>query len=268
MIDSASALTATLLPLLLTRLGLPFFISWQAGKKFLTVNFEGKKIATAGGAILFLSLLFGYPFFLSLPLSLKFPWTLLFFYLFGITLLGVIDDIWGEKKCKGLRAHLRKFCKGEGISTGMYKAAGGLLLGTFVSTKISGGYWLSWLIGGLYLALLSNLFNLLDTRPGRSIKTFFLTSLPLIFYHNFAWLLIPIWGVLAIYLPWEENKQIMLGDTGAYMLGGILGFSSLFVLSGRSIIFLNVFLLFLHLFCEKFSLNSIMEKMLWIGRKS
>lgn len=264
MIKAVIALTVILLPLSITRLALPFFINWQAKKELLITNFEGKKIATAGGAILFLSLLLCYPLFIILlPPPLKFPWALLFFYLLGITLLGAIDDIWGERECKGLKGHFGKLWKREGISTGIYKAAGGLLIGTFVSLKIGEGYWMDWMMGGLYLALLSNLFNLLDTRPGRAVKTFFLISLLLIiFYRNFTWILIPIWGIVAIYLPWEVNKEIMLGDTGAYMLGGILGFSSLFVLSSQTIIFLNIILLFLHFFCEKFSLNRIIEEKL------
>ncbi|HHU76718.1 MAG TPA: hypothetical protein GXZ24_07510, partial [Firmicutes bacterium] len=186
MIYLLPVLAAILLPLLFIRLGLPLYINWQTEKNLLILNFEDKKVATAGGVILFLSLLLGYPFFPMLPFSLIFSPMLLFFYLFGVTFLGAIDDLWGEKECKGLRGHLKKFLRGEGVSTGIYKAAGGLLLGTFVSYRIYGGHWSFWFMGGLYLALLSNLFNLLDTRPGRVVKTFVLTSLPLILYFNFA----------------------------------------------------------------------------------
>jgi len=263
MINSAILLTAILLPIIITRLSLSFFINWQAQKKLLITNFEGKKIATAGGAVLFLSLLFCFYLLSRMPNKLPLPYALLFFYLFGITLLGAIDDIWGEKECKGLKGHLMKLWKKEGISTGIYKAAGGLLLGFFISSRINEGYLIEWIMGGFFLALLSNFFNLLDTRPGRSARVFFFISFVIvIFFRDLAWALLPIWGILLVYLPWELNKQIMLGDTGAYLLGGILGIFSLFVLSGKTIIVLNLLLLFVHLFCEKFSLNSIIEEKL------
>lgn len=256
-------LGAILLPLLITRLGLPPLIKWQFQKKIINKNFEGKKIATAGGTILFLSLLLCYPFFINLPLQLTFPWGLFFFYLFGITLLGVVDDFWGEKECKGLQGHFGKLWRREGVSTGMYKAAGGLLLGIFIASRISAGNFGVWIMQGLYLALISNLFNLLDTRPARAAKMFIILSfLLMLFFRPFLWILLPIWGSLVIYLRWELDKNIMLGDTGAYMLGGVLGFCSLFSLSVRTIIFLNIFLLFLHLFCERFSLTKIIEEKL------
>lgn len=258
--NSAILVTAILLPIVITRLSLSFFVNWQAQKKLLITNFEGKKIATAGGAVLFLSLVFCYYFFSRMPNKLPLPYALLLFYLFGITLLGAIDDIWGEKECKGLKGHLMKLWKKEGISTGIYKAAGGLLLGFFVSSRINEGI-MEWIMGGLFLALLTNFFNLLDTRPVRSAKVFFLISFVIvIFFRDFALVLLPVWGILIVYLPWELNKKIMLGDTGAYLLGGILGIFSLFALSGKTIVFLNLILLIIHLFCERFSLNRIIEE--------
>lgn len=261
MVNSAILLMAILLPILITRLGLSLFVNWQVQKKLLITNFEGNKIATAGGAVLFLSFVFCYYFFSRMPNKLPLSYALLLFYLFGITLLGAIDDIWGEKECKGLKGHLMKLWKKEGISTGLFKAAGGLLLGFFVSSRLNEGYLIEWIMGGLFLALLSNFFNLLDTRPGRSAKVFFLISFVfVIFFRDFTWVLLPIWGILIVYLPWELNKQIMLGDTGAYLLGGILGIFSLITLSGKTIILLNLILLFIHLFCEKFSLNRMIEE--------
>ena len=186
---------------------------------------------------------------------------------FRIAILGAIDDFYGEKDCKGLHGHISKFWRQEGISTGIYKAAGGLLLGYFIAAKINGeGRWEIWALQGLFLALLSNFFNLLDTRPARAVKMFFFISfLLMVLVHPFLWIIAPIWGILLVYLPWEVNKNIMLGDTGAYLLGGILGFLSLFILTDRMFIFLNIILLLVHLFCEKFSLNTILEEKVFIS---
>ena len=93
-------LLVLILPLLSTRLLLPLYVNWQAQKKLLIKNFEGKQIATAGGTIIFLALLFIYPFCNQMSLPLYFNCSWLFFYLLGIAILGAIDDFYGEKDCK------------------------------------------------------------------------------------------------------------------------------------------------------------------------
>jgi hypothetical protein len=49
MIYLLPVLAAILLPLLFIRLGLPLYINWQTEKNLLILNFEDKKVATAGG---------------------------------------------------------------------------------------------------------------------------------------------------------------------------------------------------------------------------
>ena len=50
-------------------------------------------------------------------------------------------------------------------------------MGTFVSAMAGGGNWANWILQGIFLALFSNLFNLLDTRPARAAGAYFNISL-------------------------------------------------------------------------------------------
>ena len=246
----------------------PFFIKRMGRKeKALTLNYEGIKVVTAGGIILlaayFFSFLFLYYcspdyFYPSRPLI---PGGLALLYFGGITLLGAVDDFFGEKKCKGFRGHLFKMLRGEGISTGIYKAVGGGTMGFVLAAFTVGGYsWPVWILKGLFLALFSNIFNLLDTRPARSAKVFFVLSLLLMLFKGPFPMLFSLWSALYVYLFWETKTRIMLGDAGAYLLGGVLGFYLMINLSAEYLLVISFILIFLHWYLEKFSLSRLLEK--------
>ena len=253
-----------LAPVLVTYLLTPLYIKHQEKRNITTVNFEGNSVVTTGGMVLLLALFAALPFYYSIPGRAESNyWLLLLFYLSGITFLGAIDDIWGQTKEKGFRGHLRKLWRGEGISTGLYKAAGGLLFGVTVSAFTVQGYApYEWLIKGVFLALFTNFFNLLDTRPARTAKAFFVLSLAFALLLRGPFLMIfSLWGSLYIYLFWEIKTKIMLGDTGAYLIGGLLGFYLILTLSTITLQYFIILLVFLHWYCEKFSLNKLIEGM-------
>jgi UDP-GlcNAc:undecaprenyl-phosphate GlcNAc-1-phosphate transferase len=254
------SIVIVLLPLLSSYLLTPLYIEWQGGKNNLVLNYQGKRIVSTGGIILLVSVLL-----LIVPLHFyagdgKLFWRLLLVYVSAMGLLGAIDDQWGEKECKGFKGHFKRLWQGKKFSTGLYKAAGGFLLAVSVSSRLGGTFWPDWLVKGLFLALFSNCFNLLDTRPARAAKVFFPVSLLFMFLgREHLLLLIPFWSALLIYLFWELETKIMLGDAGAYLLGGALGFYGLLILPlGMVFIFTLLFLL-LHYYCEKISLSKYIE---------
>ncbi|MDO9533756.1 MAG: hypothetical protein Q7J85_00130 [Bacillota bacterium] len=255
---------AVLAPLLASYLLTPFYIKYQEKRKITAVNFQGNSVVTTGGMVLLMALFAALPFYLYLPGRAESNyWLLILFYLSGITFLGAIDDIWGETKYKGFRGHLRKMWRGEGISTGIYKAAGGLFFAVIASAFTIQGYApYELFIKGLFLALFSNFFNFLDTRPARTAKVFFTLSLVFMLFLRGPFLIIfSLWGALYIYLFWEIKTKIMLGDTGAYLIGGMLGFYLIVTLSTVTLQYFIIILLFLHWYCEKFSLNKLIEGM-------
>lgn len=257
----ALALTAICLPVCTVYFLTPYYLRLQKFKKITAVNFQGVKIVTAGGLLLLAALLA-----IQLIYYYLYPqegsilgWPILLYWS-GITFLGVIDDLKGEKNCKGFRGHLLQFWQGKGISTGLYKAAGGLMLGVLVSAWTGEGSWPEWLCKGIFLALFSNFFNLLDTRPARAAKLFFLFSLVfMLIYQEYFLPLLSLWSALYIYLFWELEQKIMLGDAGAYLLGGVLGFYLVLRLPFKVLLILTGILLFLHYLGERFSWSNLLE---------
>ena len=90
----------------------------------------------------------------------------------GIALLGLIDDTIGRGGAgdtpRGWRGHARAALRGE-LSAGAIKAIGALALAAYVVSG-RGRHELDYLADLALLLLATNLFNLLDLRPGRAEK--------------------------------------------------------------------------------------------------
>ena len=92
-------------------------------------------------------------------------------YALGMAFLGFLDDMLGGEP-RGWRGHGAAVA-GGGVSTGALKAVGALGLACFALSGL--GYTTTeYLLGVGLLILTTNLFNLLDLRPGRTGKAFVL----------------------------------------------------------------------------------------------
>ncbi len=251
--------------ILLLVMSLTFFLTprfilllQQGNGFFITKNFEGKKIVTAGGLIIFPIVLI--PFFSYSYLEADHFFFLIF--LTGITVLALVDDLFGERNNKGFRGHFKVLWKEKKISTGFLKALGGFSLAIFVAANVGDGNNIYWFVRAAVLALYANLFNLLDTRPALAIKFFYLFSFIFALFNpgGHIFLILLLWGSLYIYLPFELSRKIMLGDTGAYLLGGTLGFISISLFSPEILYIKLFFLLLLHLLLEKYSLSGFLDR--------
>ena len=146
-------------------------------------------------------------------------------YVLGVALLGLVDDVFGGGPSpRGWRGHAAAAARGE-LSTGALKAAGSLGLALYV---LSGAPFLKagTLLSAAVLVLATHVFNLLDLRPGRSIKSFVLLGAGL----ALATLdLGPLWalgvfvGPILVLLPLDLREVAMLGDTGASVVGAVAG---------------------------------------------
>src|SRR5947208_2587545 len=93
-------------------------------------------------------------------------------YALGVIALGLLDDMLGARPGhpapRGLRGHSAAVLRSE-LSTGALKAAGSLGLALFVTSfqALSDS---RWLLASAVLVLATHLFNLLDLRPGRTLK--------------------------------------------------------------------------------------------------
>ncbi|HST42699.1 MAG TPA: hypothetical protein VLK58_24470 [Conexibacter sp.] len=141
----------------------------------------------------------------------------------GVALLGLIDDLLAGRP-RGWRGHGAAVLRG-GFSTGALKAVGTLGLALFV---LSGeGYDNGrYLLAVALLVLTTNLFNLLDLRPGRSVKGFALLAVALTLG---AWDAAPLEALGLFAAPvlvaglYDLRERAMLGDTGANLIGGLAG---------------------------------------------
>jgi hypothetical protein len=149
-------------------------------------------------------------------------------YLLGVAFLGFLDDSLGRGEApgapRGWRGHIRAL-RERRLSTGAIKAIGALALAAYV---VSGRGLESWRyladVGLLILA--TNLFNLLDLRPGRAEKGLLLLGIGLCLG---AWTLAPL-ELLGIFVgpmlvgAWFTlRERAMLGDTGSNLIGAVAG---------------------------------------------
>ncbi len=146
-------------------------------------------------------------------------------YVIGVALLGLLDDLVGsDSPARGWRGHARATAAG-GLSTGAIKAVGSLGLALFAlsgSGRDTGEYLLA--VGVLVLA--TNLFNLLDLRPGRSAKALVLLGVGLTLGSLDAdplWTLALFVGPILVLLPLDLREVGMLGDTGSNAIGAVAG---------------------------------------------
>ena len=101
----------------------------------------------------------------------------------GAGAFGALDDLFGADSSKGLRGHLAAARRGE-VTTGAIKIAGlgatGLLTAWILDRSAMRTSAMATLAGGAVIAGSANIANLLDLRPGRTLKVVLLLAIPII----------------------------------------------------------------------------------------
>ena len=158
-------------------------------------------------------------------------------YVLGVALLGLLDDALGrgaaEDTARGWRGHARAIAGGR-FSTGAVKAVGALGLAAYAASG-RGQQGVDYVRDLALLLLATNLFNLLDLRPGRVEKVFFIllaglclggwTDQPLELLGLFI-------GPVLVVALFTLRERAMLGDTGSNLVGALAGISLLVTLGG------------------------------------
>jgi UDP-GlcNAc:undecaprenyl-phosphate GlcNAc-1-phosphate transferase len=155
-------------------------------------------------------------------------------FVVGVAMLGLVDDLLGGRRPagaaadpgapRGLRGHARAAARGD-VSTGLLKALGALGLALYVLAgdgRSAGEY----LVGAGVLVLSTNLFNLLDLRPGRAGKAFVVLGavLTLGSWDTYALQALGLFiGPALVLLPYDLRERAMLGDAGSNVLGAVAG---------------------------------------------
>jgi len=187
-------------------------------------------------------------------------------YALGVLALGLLDDTLGEGRDglpgpRGVRGHGAAVLRGE-LSTGALKACGSLGLALFAMSYLglSNGRWL--LAAGV-LVLATNVFNLLDLRPGRSIKAFVVLGAGLLVGSG---TIRPLWALGLFAAPallaglYDLRERAMLGDTGANLLGALAGLWLVLTLSGTGQLVALALLAAITIYGELRSISALVER--------
>lgn len=195
-------------------------------------NYRGRELATAGGLVIVLAVLvveaartalaeFG----VGEELSDTLLRSTVLFACFAFAFLGLIDDLLGTEGDRGFRGHLRALLHGR-LTTGAMKLFGGGVVAIVLTAapgEVSGRRLLA---DAALVALAANLGNLFDRAPGRTIKVGLLAYVPIALAAGTSPVglaLAPVLGAAAGLLPADLDERLMLGDTGANLLGAVLG---------------------------------------------
>lgn len=235
---------------LITVLSFMFFL--LNFRKVFVMNYRNKRV-----------ILFGLPLTLTISTMIFYFGTVdykrIAFYSIVVSLIGFVDDIYGTSD-KGLKGHLKALLKGR-ITTGLLKLVVISGISFYMALEETRRFF-NLITGFILIASLSNLFNLLDLRPGRAIKSsipffvflillsgksFYLLSLILLFY--------------LIYLYFDLKEFVMLGDAGSNSLGFLIGNFFLVVVKIFWVqLFVAAIAVLLNLLSEKVSFSEVIKK--------
>jgi UDP-GlcNAc:undecaprenyl-phosphate/decaprenyl-phosphate GlcNAc-1-phosphate transferase len=181
-------------------------------------------------------------------------------FLCGVGYLGLLDDLAGGEP-RGLRGHGLALARGE-LSTGALKAAGtvGLAAYAVAGDSPSGAAYVAEV---LVLALAAHLGNLLDIRPGRPEKALALSAAVVCLASRSLEPLEPIAPLLpavAVCAWFTLRERAMLGDTGASLIGGMIGVLLVTALSPLGIGLALAALIAISLYGEFRSLSRAIER--------
>ncbi|MET0902042.1 MAG: hypothetical protein ABWZ52_02275 [Acidimicrobiales bacterium] len=231
-------------------------------------NYRGHELATAGGIVIVLAVLvveagrtalaeFG----VGEELSDSLLRSVVLFACFAFAFLGLIDDLLGTEEDRGFVGHLRALQRGR-LTTGAMKLFGGGVVAIVLTAapgEVSGRRLLA---DAALVALAANLGNLLDRAPGRTIKVGLMAYVPIALVAGtgpVGLALASVVGAAAGLLPADLGERLMLGDTGANLLGAVLGLAVVLETSRPVRTGVLIALVLLNLASERVSFSRVID---------
>ncbi|MDD2400677.1 MAG: hypothetical protein PHI90_03255 [Clostridia bacterium] len=235
---------------------LPYSVELISSEAFMKKNWLGDSVPTIAGIIFPLILsttMLMYQFFYKDSMLIVY-----LFAIYGIALLGLLDDTLGNSMQKGLKQHFKLLFVKRKLSTGVIKAVCTSIISAWVVINIATTK--SEMIINWFLLILSvNLINLLDLRPGRALKgTVVLLLVPIIMQVRGMVLIFSTLGIIFAYAPYDLKGQTMLGDVGSNTLGMIVGLMLIETSFITRIICFFTFVM-LQIIAEKYSFSDLIE---------
>lgn len=235
-------------------------------------NFTGRQIPIGAGiGFGLLAILLALGFTIVRPDAGLFG-NLMLTLVLGFALLGFIDDAVPAREKGGFKAHVGRLVRERTLSTALIKAAFGLCL----SVGVAFAWKQQWaaVTDGIIIALSANAVNLMDVRPGRALKLFFLVFIIIVggsYLVEVVWRGATVtqatWMLLAPFFLWglalsryDFTCRAMMGDAGSNVLGAVLGLLVVWELSDTSRLIVLALLVVFHVMTELVSVTAIIEK--------
>lgn len=230
-------------------------------------NFRGRSVPTAGGLVLILAALVGEAIFSVLRLAAGWPQATtpsrvaILFVAAGFGLLGFVDDLLGSSDRRGFKGHVSSLLRGR-LTSGGLKLVGGASVATVATGLIGSDGIVRLLVDAALVALAANLANLLDLRPGRTLKFSAVGFAALLLTAGATEVLggpaLVLGAGLGVLWP-DLREKVMLGDTGANVLGAVLGIAAVLSLSPVGRVWTAGVLLALNLLSEVVSFGRLID---------
>ncbi|MDZ7676337.1 MAG: hypothetical protein U5K30_14875 [Acidimicrobiales bacterium] len=179
----------------------------------------------------------------------------------GFGLLGLLDDLAGDGGSRGFVGHLRALTHRR-LTTGAVKLFGGgalAVVAAAIATDEAPGRLLA---DAALIALAANLANLLDRAPGRVGKVSIVCAAGVVVAAGIdARLVGPavVLGTLAALIGPDLREKLMLGDTGANVLGATIGYSVVLTTAASTRTIVLVVVVALNLVSERVSFSSVID---------
>lgn len=231
-------------------------------------NYRERTLATAGGIVLLLAVLLVEAgrtalaeFDVGEPLSRELVRSTVLFACFAFALLGLVDDLIGTWGDRGFRGHLRALRHGR-VTTGALKLFGGAVVAVVLVAAPGDVSGRRLFADAALVALAANLGNLLDRAPGRTIKVALLAYVPVALAAGASPVgvsVAPVLGAALGLLRADLGERLMLGDTGANLLGAVVGLAVVLETSRPARTVVLVVLVLLNLAAERWSFSRIID---------
>lgn len=180
----------------------------------------------------------------------------------GFGLLGLLDDLLGDGDARGFRGHIGALVQAR-VTTGFCKLAGGAALALVLASVAHDGSGFETFVDAALIALAANLANLLDRAPGRTIKVAVVAYVPVLILCGTDATGVAtavVLGAALALLPDDLRERLMLGDTGANVLGAVLGLAVVIEAGTSTRLIVAAVLLGANLLSEFVSFSTVIKR--------